>query len=62
VSVAAVALDSNGPPMSMCPLLLWVTDKWVGYETNLEVAAVPPMSMCPSLLWVTDKRAEYETI
>jgi hypothetical protein len=40
VPVATVALGSNGPPMSMRSLLLWVTDKWVGYETNRKVATV----------------------
>jgi hypothetical protein len=34
VPVIAVALGSNGPRMSIHPLLLWVTNKWAGYETN----------------------------
>jgi hypothetical protein len=33
--------------MSIRPLLLWVTDKWAGYETNQEVTAMTLSSNRP---------------
>jgi hypothetical protein len=35
--------------MSIRLLLLWVTDKWVGYETNREVTTVTLSSNGPEL-------------
>jgi hypothetical protein len=71
VPVAAVALGSNGPPMSMRPLLLWVTDKWTGYETNQEVTAMTLSSNRPGWyhlvpiaalgLWQEDRIWNYLT-
>jgi hypothetical protein len=47
VPITAVALGSNGLPMSMRLLLLWVTDKWAGYEANREVIVVTLSSNGP---------------